>query len=302
MKEWVFQPENSARLAGVTTEPDDSERSGTTAALFLSAGLVHHVGPNRMYVRLARRLAAHGVPSLRFDFSGIGDSPPRTDRISYEQSAVADVVAAMDYLEETRGWQQFVLIGLCSGARTALRAAEDSRVVGAALVNTRGGSEQLRNYLRGRAAAGKFMRLAWTEPATWLAIMRNQLHPQRVWNLFGTLAQSVCYRLGRQQRMQNEAAAFTATWNKVLARNIELLLVYSQWDPGLTFLEMTLGSSLKRHAADGRLQFHTIASADHTFTPPAARAKLFSLIEDWSRPWHSPHSVRQCNVTTHCDP
>jgi hypothetical protein len=207
----------------------------------------------------------------------------------------------MDYLQETRGWKQFLLIGLCSGAMTALRAAGDRRVVGAALVNTRGGSEQLRNYLNGRAAAGKFVGLASSEPATWLASVRKQLHPQRAWRLLGILATSVTYRLGRRRRMLDEAAAFTATWNQVLARNIELLLVYSQWDPGLKFLEMTLGDSLQRHCASGQMRFHTIAAADHTFTPPAARAKLFSLIEDWCRPWHSQPTDRQCEAPIHSD-
>ena len=46
--------------------------------VLLNAGIVHRVGPNRMHVLLARALAAAGIPSLRFDMSGIGDSPEPT--------------------------------------------------------------------------------------------------------------------------------------------------------------------------------------------------------------------------------
>ena len=45
--------------------------------LFLSSGNESHIGPNRLWVDLARRLAGRGFSCLRFDLSGIGDSPVR---------------------------------------------------------------------------------------------------------------------------------------------------------------------------------------------------------------------------------
>ena len=47
------------------------------AVLIFNAGSVHHVGPNRVSVTLARNLAAWGFPCLRFDHEGIGDSVRR---------------------------------------------------------------------------------------------------------------------------------------------------------------------------------------------------------------------------------
>src|SRR5262249_27402146 len=69
--------EGSRSLFGIHTEPLDPPRGKRSPmVLFLNAGAVHRVGPNRMYVDLARSWAEHGLTSLRLDLSGLGDSPP----------------------------------------------------------------------------------------------------------------------------------------------------------------------------------------------------------------------------------
>jgi pimeloyl-ACP methyl ester carboxylesterase len=114
----------------VLTEPDkDQQLADAPAVLFLNAGLLHRVGACRFHVRTARALAPAGFTSLRFDFSGNGDSEPRKDGLSFEQAAVAEAQEAMSYLEKTRGAKSFVLIGLCSGADMAYETAlVDQRV------------------------------------------------------------------------------------------------------------------------------------------------------------------------------
>lgn len=99
--------------------------------LLLNAGILHRVGPSRVYVKLARRLADLGFPVLRFDFSGIGDSEPRKDGVRFDDAVVTQVTEAIDYLEKERRFQNFVVGGICSGADVAFRAAiADPRVVG----------------------------------------------------------------------------------------------------------------------------------------------------------------------------
>ena len=76
-------------MVGVETRPlgNDGGERAAVAAILLGAGLVHRVGPNRLTVRLARRLAARGIASVRFDHRGIGDSAPRPDGKPFELSA-----------------------------------------------------------------------------------------------------------------------------------------------------------------------------------------------------------------------
>jgi hypothetical protein len=106
-------------------------------ALLFNAGVVPRIGPNRLNVRLARALAAGGLPSLRFDLSGRGDSAPARGMESYEQQAVADIRAAMNLLSERTGVRHFAIVGLCSGAENAFHAAlADERVVGVTLMDS----------------------------------------------------------------------------------------------------------------------------------------------------------------------
>lgn len=131
MRERAVQFGDETTLVGVMSEPDPGAGSDRPAVILLNAGILHRVGPSRMNVRIARRLAREGFTCLRFDFSGIGDSPPRSDRLPFEESSVEEIREAMDHLQETRGTEDFVLVGLCSGADAAYQGATgDERVVG----------------------------------------------------------------------------------------------------------------------------------------------------------------------------
>lgn len=133
----------SERLSGVLCEPESTHSSAPGLAgpviIFISAGLLHDVGPYSLYVEMARRYASRGFTSLRMDLGGIGNSRPDTST-SAEDAHVDDVIAAMDYLEsrylENRSHsREFILCGLCSGAEIAHRAAvRDSRVTGLVLL------------------------------------------------------------------------------------------------------------------------------------------------------------------------
>jgi hypothetical protein len=126
---------SAVRLSGVVSEAGEASPT-RPACILLNAGVVHRVGPNRLYVRLARELASAGHVVMRFDFSGRGDSDVRTDGMSFLQSTVEEVRDAMNYLAESRGARSFILLGICSGAGNAFQAAlADARVVGAVMID-----------------------------------------------------------------------------------------------------------------------------------------------------------------------
>jgi exosortase A-associated hydrolase 1 len=91
-------------------------------------------GSHRQFVLLARALAVSGTPALRFDLTGMGDSPgPRPDF----EKAGPDIARACDaLLAEVPGVRQVVLWGLCDGATAALLYAPgDPRVIGVVALN-----------------------------------------------------------------------------------------------------------------------------------------------------------------------
>ncbi len=103
--------------------------------VFLNAGVLHRVGPLRMYVRLARALAGRGFAALRVDLSGTGDSPPRSG-LTYRESVAADFSAIEDVLEARLGRGDLIVIGLCSAADNAIRLApRHPRIVGMVLLD-----------------------------------------------------------------------------------------------------------------------------------------------------------------------
>jgi hypothetical protein len=100
----------------MTTAPSDGGRGPWI--LGLNNSIDHHIGPNRMWVELARDLAAKGGRFARVDLSGIGDSgvrPGQHAHITYAPEHFDDVtiVAAALAHEDPH---DVVLTGMCSGA------------------------------------------------------------------------------------------------------------------------------------------------------------------------------------------
>lgn len=123
-----------AELSGITTEPLHDPRRFAT--VFVNAGLVPKFGPYRLYVEAARRLAASGWRSLRFDLGDLGDSLQAHPGRPLSERTRFDITAAIDHLHETFDLDGVVLAGLCSGAEDSFRhAAVDSRVVAVVLID-----------------------------------------------------------------------------------------------------------------------------------------------------------------------
>ena len=98
-----------------------------TAAILVSGASGGLVGPSSVYLGMATKLASlnQGVPVLRLDYR----YPARN------QYCVADVLAAMSYLEREHAISRFVLVGWSfGGAPVFTIAGNDKRVVGCATV------------------------------------------------------------------------------------------------------------------------------------------------------------------------
>ena len=135
-------------LVGVLTFP--GELPSTMAVVILSAGILHRVGPSRISVHLARRLARAGCTVLRFDLSGIGDSPLDSGAPSLEASVLADIDDAITTVLRECESDGVVLLGFCSGADNAYHvAADDPRVRGVVLLDP--SIERTKGFHRRRA-------------------------------------------------------------------------------------------------------------------------------------------------------
>jgi hypothetical protein len=129
-------------LFGVLSEPVGVPPAGLSAVL-LNAGAIRRIGPNRMWVEIARRWAAQGVTALRLDLEGIGDASGDGERYTdvselYVPEFVAQVKAALDALEARGAPGRCILLGLCSGAYWAFHTSlDDTRVAATVMLNPR---------------------------------------------------------------------------------------------------------------------------------------------------------------------
>jgi exosortase A-associated hydrolase 1 len=111
-----------------------AELAAGRGVLIVVGGPQYRVGSHRQFTLLARHLAERGVPTLRFDYRGIGDSdgPLRSfERID------ADIRCAIDrFFASVPSLKDVVIWGLCDAASAALfYAHRDERVSGLILLN-----------------------------------------------------------------------------------------------------------------------------------------------------------------------
>ncbi len=128
-------------LFGILAEPLGSRAE--LCAVLINAGAQRRTGPNRMWVEIARRWAARGVPTLRFDLAGIGDSDGDSTRLVqvaaiYAQTYGRQARAALDALAARGLPERFVVLGLCAGGYWSLHTAlADERVGTVVMLNPR---------------------------------------------------------------------------------------------------------------------------------------------------------------------
>jgi hypothetical protein len=261
-----FGPEHS--LVGILTEPDPAKVLPEAPTVVVSnVGLNHHVGPYRLWVELARKLAERGVSTLRFDLSGLGDSLPRRAAGADEfLRAREETRAALDYLEQKKGQRRFLLMGLCSGVDSAHAVTvEDPRVVGAAFID---------GYTYRTLGYHLRFQLRYLSPRRWSRFLRKRKLPARLRE--AGEADEV------YTREYPERAQLTQDYGKLLERGVSLCFVFSG-GMGLSFNhEGQFYDMLAPLKLEGRVTYAFYPRADHLFSVPEDRAQLLRKLTAWT--------------------
>lgn len=250
--------------AGPIAATDAAQRPVT---LFLNSGLLHRVGPSRLYVQLARRLAAIGYPSFRFDFSGIGESDGAGEGLSHEARMVREAQTAMDFLGARVGAQQFVALGICSGADAAHRTAvADARVIGAVFLDG--------YYYPTVGYYWRHYRNRLADPRKWLGLL------PRVWRaLYSRRSEDAEYMLDLGALPPR--GAVERDLEQLIARGTRMLHVYTGGvGEYYNYRDQFFDMFRSIRAGDG-LRVDYLPDVDHTFILESDRRRLIALIADW---------------------
>ena len=275
---WHLGPDEN--LVGILAGPATSAATGTRpAVVILNAGVIHRVGPHRLHVRLARRLAADGLTSLRLDLSGIGDSQALSGELAFRERAVADARVAMDELTARTGARRFVLFGLCSGADNALATAlADDRVVGLVVLDPpayatrRARARQL--VARARELGGKRATLRWSAAAA------------------ARRARARLEALARRHERAPDDAAPPQSGRELPPPDAYRAMLATLADRGVRVLAVHTGAlGVRYNHADqlferfpelrGRIDTAYFPDANHMFTERAAQARLITAAVTW---------------------
>jgi len=270
----TFGPDRG--LVGILCEPTPAPDDTTPIVLILNSGIVHHVGVSRLHTRLARRLTVLGFSSLRFDFSGVGDSMPSAETLSIGDALIRDLLAAASHVQ-SRGPRPIVVFGLCSGGRDALElAVRDPNVVGTLAIDLMSDFKTLGHHV---VHFGPRL-LRWTSWRNTLFSKSSRLR-RAGHALSGIESDSPEAWPATGPRSWLTRTGLREMLTTLLTRDVRMLFVFSNGLDENYNHAGQFAAALPRVAADSRVSERFFKNADHTFSDPTEQARLIDTCADW---------------------
>jgi len=274
-------PCEGAELVGVVHRPAAAAHTGV---LIVVGGPQYRVGSHRQFLLLARSLAAEGIPAMRFDHRGVGDS--EGDFLGFE-ALDADIGAAIDaFFAKCPELTEVVLWGLCDAASAILfYAHRDPRVGGVVLLNpwvrTLEGEARavLRHYYLRRLAERDF----------WQRLASGRFRP---WESATSLLRLLARRFGARtsigagnRRNPSDLSLPERMAAGLASYHGPVLLILSGRDlTAREFEDVAAGCEVwRRLLAEDRIWRRDLEPADHTFSRRAWRDILARWTLEWLR-------------------
>jgi pimeloyl-ACP methyl ester carboxylesterase len=281
MSEEIVTFGKTRTLVGILHRPEGAAmRTDLPAVVLLNAGILHRVGPNRVYVRMARQLQQFGFHVLRFDVWGIGDSQDHSGA-SESRTFFDDTQEAMDQLGRQIGATRFILMGICMGARIAVEVARrDPRVESAVLMEG----------LYVKSARYHISRML--DLRKWGRVLTGQNYKMK--QLQKAVARRIAKVAGRHEPTvargprpvlllgDEDTSNVQTKLRALLERGTKILLIFR--DGNETVYNYRLrrdGDEISAVGLPEGLQVSFVRFADHTFTPLISQDLLLKLIVKW---------------------
>ena len=265
-------------LPSASGMPEPGPGGGAVALILFNAGVISRIGPHRLYVKLARQAARAGVPALRFDLSGQGDSLPSAATSSFERQSVSDVRRAMDEMSARTGVTRFALFGICSGAVLSYAAAlEDPRVVGCAMLDPYMYPTLKTHFTR--LLTRLHERGLREVAAGWLK--RRVADAIRLARRTGAPSGPKSDPNGGLGLQKPEQRVFAEGLHRLLDRDVALMMIFSGSALYTYNYEKQFDDGFRRYGLAGRIRADLLPEIDHTVTELAAQAQLIRHLLAW---------------------
>lgn len=262
----------------------DKPNFSKPVVVLLNSGTDHHVGANRLYVHLARKIAGVGLDVLRMDLRGVGDSAGLAEGVKmrenhpYPDTTTQDVEQTLSYLSHL-GYQKFILMGLCSGAYAAFHAAVrvwDHKILEAVLINPlvfhwhEGISLDTPKHFQNVV----YYRNAAKNARNWIKFLMGRVRFKIIFSL--VLQQSK--RLIKEVMTSTRSTQLTHDIHKVLSEGRKISLWIACGDPGYDILKAGAKEITRRSLRNKKMRLAFIPGGDHTFTLLKPRLDLIERL------------------------
>jgi exosortase A-associated hydrolase 1 len=247
--------------------------------LIVPGGPQYRIGSHRQLVTLSRHLASSGLPVLRFDHRGMGDSE---GAMRIYEDIEEDLRTAIDtFFRLVPRLNDVVIWGLCgSASAAALYAHADSRVSGLVLANP---------WVRTPYGQAQTMVKHYYFPRLLRADLWKRLISGKVDVLRSLREVLVTLRAkGKKDRGLDAAAPLPDRMAEGLRRFQGRVLIYLSGDDltAKEFEEAIKGSKAWEAALHRpSVQWRRLPDADHTYSNAAWRDQVNRWTSEWSRSW-----------------
>jgi len=266
------------RLLGVVARPHHWELADL-AVLVVVGGPQVRSGSHRQFTLLGRDLAACGVPTMRFDVRGMGDSSGSLRNFTQIDADIAAAIGA--FQRHCPGLRRVVLWGLCDGASASLlylQATQDRRVAGLVLLNPWVRSAQ--TLARTHVKHYYWQRLR--QPAFWKKLLSGGVAGQALRDLGSNL------RSARAPSPGGDPAAATLSFQDRMLQGAEnfngptLWILSGQDYTAKEFADMTATHVRWKAVLQRAGSTHfELPDADHTFSSPTDERAASQRTSTW---------------------
>jgi pimeloyl-ACP methyl ester carboxylesterase len=285
-----YQQGAGGLLFSVETRPVDREPHPVRLVL-LTGRAVRHIGPNRIWVRIARELAKKGYASLRLDGRSVGDSDGEGNGLmpneEYYQPHIYDDIEKVMETAVARGAKTFLMTGICSGAtasyQIASRRSDVKAIVLLNLLQLRHDPEDDDRSLVQQALKFALRKDLWMNPDSYRKLWKVGLSPEMRKVLLSRavllaplnmLASLVRRKAGGGSE---EPDYVVSGFNELAQRPVEIDIFLSQGDLSVNFLERHFGADLAKLSRE-HIRVHRVHHTDHTIRALFAQERFFEIL------------------------
>ena len=281
-------------LFGVLTRGEAVD-PGAPGVILINGGTNHRVGINRNYTEWAREWAGLGLCVLRMDVRGLGDSPPLPGaelNALYREETRADVRAACDFLQASRGLRRFACLGLCAGGYQAFHTAlEDPRVVAVVMLNPLRFLRDATHHTRLKRPPLEHYRTSLLQLERWRKLARGEVNVPEVARAVGlqfgrrvsAWAGRRVARLRRTEPAPNTQLA--ADLLRLIERGCEFVIVFNADEPIIERFKQEIAADRVRLTNSGRFWLEWVHHADHILTPLVSQQEAAGILRRTVSRW-----------------